>query len=424
MTARNIFIKILEINKIRKEKNLEMITDLTLGQPHLPINPIVIEEINKFLITQNCPLEFGYSPAVGRQETREAIYKLMQYYFSELKIDINHTMCTNGANQAIWNALKVVVNKNDEVILFCPYFGQYINQLNDIGAKIYIIDNTLNSMRPDLKALSQVLQTHPKIKCILLNNPVNPSGIVWSREELLELANLLSLYPDVIIIQDEVYRDITQVKFYSLLNVAPELFNRVITIFSGSKGLIGAPDIRVGMVLGNHNYINKFSEMQMLVTAEVSLLSQIALQKAIQAKLANIPEHKQWESTSIEAYSKNIQFIKSNLKNSPFRIMNECQGGFFMLINCEELINNCTSHIIEELSLDDQMQVYNDVELVHFLINNYNIACLPGSAFGINPKKGIIRVSCATSFENVVFFVNQLFKVMYDFKLLSENLYA
>lgn len=414
---RKIFNEMRLLNDLRTMNDEPTIVDFTLGQPHLPINPILLRELNSFLASPNCSLQFGYSPAPGRTETRKAISDLMSYYFPALKCDLGNVLCTNGANQGLWNAFNSILKPADAAVVFAPYFGQYAMQIKEIGAKLITVDTVNNNFRPDISSFEDLLLNNPNIKCLILNNPVNPSGVVWQKDELLKLAACLREHKDIIIIQDEVYRDLSYSNFYSLLDVAPDLFPRVITIFSCAKALAGAPDLRVGMVFASENFINQFTHQQMVVTAEVSLLSQVALVSVLNAKINETNDYIAWEQSAKSAYTKNIDELCSAFSLGPIIIQNKPEAGFFVLLNCGILINKALPKSVlkqQNNFLSSHTIIQNDIDIINLLMNCYDVACLPGSAFGLDGRQGIIRVSCATEFDNILFFINQINLLLSD----------
>ncbi|MBA2656856.1 MAG: pyridoxal phosphate-dependent aminotransferase [Tatlockia sp.] len=419
---RKIFNEMNLINDLRVINKEPCIIDLTLGQPHLPVNPVLIEGLNNFLSSPKCSLQFGYSPGPGRVQTRKAIVDLMSYYYPALECNINNVMCTNGANQGLWNAFSSALKPDDSAVVFAPYFSQYALQIREIGAKLITLDTLKTNFRPNITNLDNLLLKHQDIKCLILNNPVNPSGVVWLKEELIELADCLRKHKQIIIIQDEVYRDLSYSKFYSLLDIAPDLFPRVITIFSCAKALAGAPDLRTGMIFAHENLINKLVHQQMAVTAEVSLLSQVALTSVLNAKLSGQSDHLVWENISKSAYKENIDILCDVFSTGPITIQNKPDAGFFVLLNCSALINKPLSDKILKKNnrfFPSYIVIKTDMEIIDLLMNCYDIACLPGSAFGIESSKGFIRVSCATVTNNILFFIKQMNQLLSDLNFVG-----
>lgn len=407
---RKIFNEMSLLNDLRVANDEPIIIDLTLGQPHLPVNPTLLKGLNNFLASSGCSLKFGYSSASGRAETRKAISDLMSYYYPTLKHGTSNVLCTNGANQGLWNAFNSILKADDIAVVFSPYFSQYGVQIKEIGAKLISIDTVRTNFRPDISSFENLILSAPRIKCLILNNPVNPSGVVWHKEELLNLAACLRKNKDIIIIQDEVYRDLSYSNFYSLLDVAPDLFPRIITIFSCAKTLAGAPDLRAGMVFAPENFINQFIHQQMIVTAEVSLLSQVALVSVINAKISETNAYITWEQSAKKAYKKNIDELCRAFSSGPITIPNKPEAGFFVLLNCAALINTLLPKraLKQNTNFLSSNTIQNDIDIINLLMNCYDVACLPGSAFGIDAQQGIIRVSCATEFNNILFFINQV----------------
>lgn len=293
-SIRTITEQLALINQARAQLSLEPIIDLSIGQPHLAANPVALTAIYQQLTASNSAHDLGYSPVIGRDATLQAIVNLYQVYYPHVHYTLKEVMCSHGANQALWNAFSIFIQNNqgqpDIVLALEPYFGQYQAQVTALGGQFIGIASDVNDFQTTLDHLQRALTKHPATKILILNYPNNPSGQALEHKELLALVQVLTKFPALILILDDVYRDIHFTTQLSPLDVDPLLKSRTIVINSGSKGLIGAPDLRIGVVAAPEAWIAAMAQQQMLTTAGVSYLSQVAFIAAVNAK-RHLPEN-------------------------------------------------------------------------------------------------------------------------------------
>jgi aspartate aminotransferase len=397
---RQIFAQIPILDREREKNELPPTINLCIGQPHLPTNPVIA--ISQ---TQSFPDGSGYSATQGRDETLQAIVDLYNEYYPAAKYQKNEVMVTLGATGALHNAFASIINPEDSVILFTPYFSLYEKQVKNFGGSVIEIDTKKTHFKPNIRELEKVMQQEPEPKAIVLNYPNNPSGVVLNLEELTELARALRKYPFLVIIIDDVYKDLAyNKKILSLLDVAPDLRDRCITINSGAKALAGAPGMRIGMVGANEQLIQAMAQQQNFSITSVPDETQMALIASIRERLN---PKTNWLETARETYKNNCDLVLRHLEDLHMTPTTSPGGGFFVMMNAKDLIgkkipqavsftNSKGEHIIKNIhGIIKNTHFQSDADVVQYFLYVAGVATVPGSDFGLSANEGQIRISCA-----------------------------
>lgn len=398
---REIFRQVPQVAKKRVQDGLPPLINLSIGEPHLPENPVmhVKKETSPF------PGGFGYSAAEGREETLEAIVDLYKTYYPTAAFTKNEVMVTLGATGALAHAFAVLINPGDKVITFTPFFSLYESQVNNLGGEAIKISTQETHFKPNLKLLEQAIQTHPTTKAIVLNYPNNPTGVGLDPEETKALAALLKKYPALHIIIDDVYRDLSAKEHTTVLDFEPELKNRCIVINSGSKGLAGSPARRIGTVGAREELIKAMTQQQNISLTSVPDETQIALIRAIEERLH---PKTNWLKNAQKIYRENSQFVLKKLQQLNMAPVSKPEGGFFVMMDAKKLIGkkipekitlmdgDNTSITIEDVHTKIGCDHFrSDIDIVQYFLQVMGVAMVPGCGFGISPEEGQIRISCA-----------------------------
>ena len=161
MIGNNSFKSLCAYIKKKRSENSQDFFDYFLGQPHLKINPVVEEKIPEFLISLN-KASLGYMPVQGRNETIEALQKLLKKSFKLLEPQVHHILCTHGATQANYNALSALITSGKtKVLCFSPYFPLFKDQVHRLNG-LWIEIELKSQMKPDFKLLEKHLIEHKK----------------------------------------------------------------------------------------------------------------------------------------------------------------------------------------------------------------------------------------------------------------------
>ncbi|WP_299119691.1 pyridoxal phosphate-dependent aminotransferase [uncultured Winogradskyella sp.] len=350
------------------------IIGLSLGEPDFNtpefIKKAAIEAVNQDYNS--------YTPVDGYVELKEAIITKFKRD-NNLNYTLPQIVVSTGAKQALYNIASVMLNKGDEVILPCPYWVSYsdIVKLND-GVSVEVktsIDNDFKMTAAQLEAAIT-----PKTKMIWYSSPCNPSGSVYSKDELRALADVLQKHPNIYVVSDEIYEHINFVGGHYSMAQFDDMYNRTITVNGVSKafamtgwriGYIGAPDW----------IARACNKIQGQITSGANCIAQRAVITALEAPASSVQymvdEFKVRRKLILDLLSE-IDGFKSNEPEGAFYVFPDVSAYFGKTIK-GKTINNAT-----DMSL--------------FLLEEALVATVTGEAFG-NPN--CIRISYAASQENI-----------------------
>jgi len=356
-----------------KEKGVDVI-NMSLGEPDFN-TPDFIKEAAKKAIDENYSF---YTPVPGYKS-------LLNTISMKLKRDNNldyapsQIVVSTGAKQSIMNALMAIINPGDEVIVPTPYWVSYAEMisLND-GVMI----NVETDLESDFKITPQELEKAitAKTKAFLFSNPCNPSGTMYTENELRELAEVFKKYPDVFIISDEIYENIAfDFKLFSIGSI-PELKNRTITVNGLSKGF-AMTGWRLGYLAAPEEVAKACSKIQGQFTSGACSITQQAAIAALSADPAVVAPMR-------NAFQRRRDLLIDLMKEVPHIQLNRPGGAFYLLPKVSYYFGK--SH---------QGQVIKDSrDLCMFLLNVAHVAMTPGAAFG---APDYIRLSYATSEDKI-----------------------
>jgi len=296
---------------------------------------------------------------------------------------------SNGAKQSILNALMAIINEGDEVILPSPYWVSYPEQIKISGGKPVIIDTRYHQF----KLSASLLQQHitPNTRALILNSPCNPTGVVYTQSELVQLAEVLK-NENIWIISDEIYEKIIfdglqHISIASLGNLIEKSI--VINGFSKSHSMTGW---RVGYAAAPLAVVKAMSKIQGHYTSNASSISQ-------KAALAALEE----SGTEVEKMRKTFEerrnFTQQQLDSRPYFSYVYPQGAFYFFINISKAFGRRAGELIIENSLDFSA----------YVTENYHMVSVPGIAFGANDY---IRISFTASLEELESGMQKLIQAM------------
>lgn len=278
-----------------------------------------------------------------------------------------------GAKQAIYNLCQAILNDGDEVIVPAPYWVSYPDMaLLAGGVPVYIEAGVDNDFKITPVQLEQAIT--PKTKLVFLNSPSNPTGKVYTKAELLGLAEVLRKHPHVVIATDDIYEFIIwhPEGFNNILNVAPDLQSRTV-LFNGVSKAYAMTGWRIGYAAGPDNVIDAMKNVQSQCTSNPTSIAQVAAEFALNG------EHDTVKQMCAE-FKKRHDFVYSVLREIPGVKVTPADGTFYIFPDVSEIIKS--------------KGMKNDLEFSEKLLNEVGLALVPGSAFG---SEGCIRLSFATS---------------------------
>ena len=322
-----------------------------------------------------------YTTGDGTAELKQAI----QEKFARdnwLSYELNQISVGAGAKQVMYNALAATLNPKDEVIIPTPYWVSYPVMVSMCGGTPVFADCFAET---DFVLTPQELAKRltPNTKWVILNYPNNPTGALASKEDLEKLADVLRQHPNVNIITDDIYELLifSDTKFHTLAQVAPDLYDRILTVNGMSKGY-AMTGWRIGYAAGRADLIKAMSKIQSQITANPSSIGQAAATQALKAK----PTHAQgWCDT----FRKRRDMIVSALNAIDGVTCETPMGAFYAFPNVNGLMGRTTPN---------GKQISNTDELAEYWLDEAKVAVVPGIAFGA-PEN--LRLSYAAKTEHV-----------------------
>ncbi|MBC8493211.1 MAG: pyridoxal phosphate-dependent aminotransferase [Candidatus Thioglobus sp.] len=305
--------------------------------------------------------------------------------------NLNYTdtevMVSSGGKQVFYNLCQAVLNEGDEVIIPAPYWVSYPDMVILGDATPVVVETGLEQ---DFKITPAQLEASitNKTKLFVINSPSNPTGAVYSKDELKALADVLVNHPQVLIITDDIYEHIRwgDEDFINIVMAEPALKDRTIILNGVSKGY-AMTGWRIGYAGGPETIIKAMKKIQGQSTSNPCSIAQAAALEALNGDQSII-------GTMVDAFEERHEFIVNALNAIDGVECPRSQGAFYSFPRVEGLI--------KRLGLKD------DVELSTYCLEKLNIALVPGSAFG---APGYVRFSFATSMNNIKTAVEKLASV-------------
>lgn len=297
---------------------------------------------------------------------------------NQLTYEPNQILVSCGAKHSFYNLFAALFNAGDEVIIPAPYWVSYPDMAKLTDAVPVIVKTDIEQ---HFKITPQQLEAAitPKTRLVILNSPSNPTGVAYSATELKALADVLLKYPNVAVVSDDIYEHTLwpTETFTNILMVCPELYDRCIVINGASKAY-AMTGWRIGYAAGPAKLIAAMKKIQSQSTSNPTSISQVAVETALNGDQSCI-------KTMIEAYKERHDYVVAELSKMPGVKVQPCNGTFYSFPCVEEVIARAAN-------------INNDIELTEYLLNEAEIAVVPGSAFG---APGYLRLSYATSMANV-----------------------
>ena len=351
------------------------VINMSVGEPDFN-TPEHIKEAAKQAIDDNFS---RYSPVPGYPALRNAIVAKLK---NENGLDYTTAQisCANGAKQSVCNAIMVLVNEGDEVIVPAPYWVSYPEMVKMADGTPVIISAGIDQ---DFKITPAQLEAAitSKTKALILCSPSNPTGSVYSKEELEALAEVLAKHPQVFIIADEIYEHINYIGRHESIAQFENVRERVIIVNGVSKAY-AMTGWRIGFVAGPEWIVKAINKLQGQYTSGPCSVSQKAAEAAYTGTQAPVEEMRQ-------AFERRRDLIVKLAKEIPGMEVNNPQGAFYLFPKCDSFFGKSAGERV----------IQNADDLAMYLLEVGHVACVGGTSFGA-PE--CIRMSYATSDENIV----------------------
>ena len=286
-----------------------------------------------------------------------------------------------GGKHVIFNAILATINPGDEVLIPAPYWVSYPDIVLLAGGTPVIVECEESA---DFKILPEQIEKNVtnNTKWIILNSPSNPTGSVYSEQELKAIGGVLKKFPNVYIMSDDIYEHVLYTKnnFFTIAQI-PELFSRTLTINGLSKSY-AMTGWRVGYAGGPENIIQGIAKIQSQSTTNTSSISQAAAEEALNGTQNFI-------KIRSDAFKERRDFVVKKLNSIKGLSCKNPEGAFYVFPSCKDCIGKKDVN---------KKEIINDTDFVTSLLENTGVAVVQGSAFG---KEGYFRISYATSLKNL-----------------------
>ena len=318
-----------------------------------------------------------YVPGKGTPDLQQAIQKKFKQD-NGLDYDLSNITVGVGGKHIIYNAFSATINSGDEVIIPAPYWVSYpdIVILND-GVPVVVECGEESGFKLNPEDLEKNITK--KTKWLMLNSPSNPTGSLYSKQELIALGEILKKHEQVYVLSDDIYEKIVydDHKFHTFAEVCPDLKDRTLTMNGLSKSYC-MTGWRVGYAAGPSNVINAMNKVQSQNVSSTASISMAASVEALNGDQSFI-------SSNNESFIRRINLVVKHLNETPGLSCRTPEGAFYVFASCKGVLGKKT----------ESGKILNtDGDFMDYLLEDVGVAGVQGSAFGL---EGFFRISYATS---------------------------
>ena len=353
-----------------REQGKEII-NLSAGEPDFN-TPDFIKQAAIDAINDNFT---RYTAIDGIPELKQAIINKLAKD-NQLHYEPNQIIVSTGAKQALYNLTQAVINRGDEAIIPAPYWVSYPDMIHLAEGTPIIINTTAEQL---FKITAEQLKAAitPKTRLLFLNSPNNPTGMAYSKDELVSLANGLTEHPQIVVVSDDIYEYILwEGEYCNIANTCPELKQQTI-VFNGVSKAHAMTGWRIGYAAGDATIIAAMKKIQSQSTSNPTSISQKAAVAALSANKYD------FFPPILKAFKERHDYIVPALNAIGFEV-HPTNGAFYVLFNAEKIIN--------------ALEFSDDLQLTEFFLEKAHVALVPGTAFGA-PQH--LRLSFATNLNTL-----------------------
>ena len=338
-----------------------------------------------------------YTPAAGISQLRQAI---ANKYTRECKRDhqASHVMVSNGGKQVLFNLFFSFLAPEDEVILFAPYWVSYKSLVEMCGGKAIVIDTQpAHYFVPSIDQIKSKISDRTRF--IVVNSPCNPTGSVYPKSFLDDLSMLLKDHPNLICVSDDMYENFVfdPCSFDSLARNNRLNLDQLVIVNGVSKSF-SMTGWRIGYAVANKEIIDMMTQVQSQSTSNASSISQWAALEAIEGS------NPQEQLAMKNIFQKRRDLIYKKIKEIPSLSCLLPDGAFYLFVDFRKVLERV------------QGNNWSDIELAQYFLEEYQVAMVPGSAFG---SPGFMRLSYGLSDEDIVNGVDRLHEGLKSLESLS-----
>jgi aspartate aminotransferase len=320
-----------------------------------------------------------YTPVEGFKGLKQAICDKFKNE-NNLDYDLNQIIVSTGGKQSLYNVFLAMLNPGDEVLIPAPYWVSYPDMVLLAGGVPVIVDtqesnNFLLAPAELRKAITD------RTKIIIINSPSNPTGAVYSKEQLESLAQILLEFPHIYVVSDDIYEHLIfdNKPFYNIVMAEPAIKSRVVLINGVSKSY-SMTGWRIGYAAADKQIVAAMTKIQSQVTSNPCSISQMAAFEALSGDQSFLEFNR-------KTFERRRDLVVSLIGNIKGLRCPDIHGAFYAFISCNDLVGKKTV---------DGNIVSSDNEFAKYILDKALVAVVPGEAFG---KSGYFRISFALSDE-------------------------
>ena len=364
--------ELFEYGKIRKnEIGEDKVFDFSIGNPNIPCPKVVTEKLIEILSNDNPVDIHGYSSAIGHLHVREAIANYVNETFNA-KERAELVLLTAGAAPGLAICFHGLLNPQDEVIAFAPFWPEYRVLVEKANATLKVVKPDANFL-PDYEDLEK--QINEKTRIVVINNPNNPTGVVYEEDTITKLASILERKQkefghDIYLISDEPYRELIyneQIKFPFITNY----YNNSIITYSFSKA-ISLPGERIGYLIVGRN-TNNATDVYAALKGSSRTLGYVCASTLFQRLIP----HCLGVTSDLSIYKKNQEILYNHLVSLGYEVT-KSYGAFYLFVKALEEDANKFSEVAKD---------------------NFELLLVPSDSFGV---KGYVRISYCVSTKQII----------------------
>ncbi|GAA0772782.1 pyridoxal phosphate-dependent aminotransferase [Clostridium subterminale] len=347
----------------------ENVYDFSLGNPNLEPPSTVKEAIVDILNNEPNTMVHGYMSNSGYEDVRETIANSINKKFDTNFSEKNIVM-TVGAAGGLNVIFKTLLNPEDEVVVFAPYFGEYRSYAANYDGKLVVVAPNTTDFQPNLDEFKSKITD--KTKAVIINSPNNPTGVVYSEETIIRLTSILKekqkeLGTDIYLISDEPYRELV----YDNIEVPylTKYYDNTVVGYSYSKSL-SLPGERIGYLV-IPNEVSDFENVVSAANVATRILGYVNAPSLFQRVIARCLDDK----VNIDFYNKNRELLYSELTSYGYECIKP-EGAFYLFV---------------------KSPIDNDIEFCN-MAKKYNILIVPGTSFAC---PGYIRIAYCVAYTTI-----------------------
>jgi aspartate aminotransferase len=384
-------LEMTRLSRNLKAEGHDVIT-LSIGEPDFN-TPEHIKEAAKKAIDDN---HTHYTPVSGFPELRKAIAGKLKRD-SNLDYEPDQIVVSNGAKQSIANVILCIVNPGDEVIVPSPYWVSYPEIVKLAEGKMVEIPTTIET---DFKVTPEQIEKAitEKTKAFIFSSPCNPTGSVYSKDELKAIAEVISKHKNIFIISDEIYEYINFKGTHESIARFDFIKDQVIIVNGVSKGY-AMTGWRIGYIAAPKFIAKACDTMQGQYTSCASSISQLAALKAIDTNPSDSEDLKKM----LNAFNERRNLVLELLKEIPGIKANIPDGAFYVFPDISDYFGKSYG----------EKTINNSKDFCMYILEKVFVALVPGGAFG-NPD--CVRISYATSKEQIIEAISRIKKALAELK--------